>query len=205
MTLLQLVLVLFLVLAAALLVRSGFIRRRRLRRLGHLAELQGLRAAGRDFMGLPARYAKCLLMQSGHSAYAENLLFGRTGNCFLRAFDLRFEAGHGPQRQSCLVTVVAAETMRARPSVAIWRDEPAAAALLCMENLAAGQDGWIRVGDEATAEELAAAWPAQLRPVTLLTAGKSILAACPGQLAQHQLADWLHAMVAWVGKLERAS
>lgn len=202
MNLLQWVLMSFLVLAAALLMGVGLAQRRHRGALARLAEQLGLRLAVRDFMGLPARYARCLLMQAGHSAYAQNILFGRLGNCFLRAFDYRFEVGHGPQRQSCRLTVVAGETQRQRPSAAVWREAPAAAALVCMERLATSPQGDRWVGDESSVRELAAAWPQELGPVTLLTAGRVVLAACPGKLTPQALTELLHATAQWVERLE---
>jgi hypothetical protein len=202
MTLLQWVLMAFLALAAALLTGVGLDQRRRRGRLARLAEQLGLRLSVRDFMNLPARYARCLLMQAGHSAYAQNILFGRLKNCFLRAFDYRFELGHGPQRQASRLTVVAGETQRWRPTTAIWRDRPATAALVCMEGLTAAPDDSRWVGDEASARELLASWPGDLGPVTLLTAGRAVLAACPGSLSPQSLDVLLHSAADWVEGLE---
>jgi hypothetical protein len=204
-TALQIVLMAFLVLAAGLLTALGLGQRRHRGQLARLAEQLGLRLSARDFMNLPARYARCLLMQAGHNGYAQNVVFGRLKNNFLRAFDYRFEVGHGPHRQSCRLTVVAAETQRQRPAAAVWREIPAAAALLCMDGLAAGPDGSRWVGDEACAHELTAAWPGRLGPVTLLTAGRAVLAACPGRLAQQGLEDLLRAATEWVERLEGSS
>jgi hypothetical protein len=200
--LLQWVLMSFLLLAAALLTAVGLSQRRRGRQLAVLAEKLGLRLSAADFMNLPARYARCLLMQAGHSAYARNIVFGRLEGCFLRVFDLHFEVGHATQRQVCRLTVAAGETQRPRPSVAIWRKAPAAAALVCMGKVASGADGWSWVGDDSVCHELAAAWRGDVEPLTLLTAGRVVLAACSERLEGPALAQLLRQTAQWVARLD---
>lgn len=202
MSALQWVLIAVGVLASATLAGAGLRQRRRRGELARLAERLGLRFAVQDFMNLPDRYGRSLLMQAGHSAYAQNILFGRLGGCFLRAFDYCFEVGHGPQRQVCRLTVVAGDTSRPRPPAAAWQGSPAAAALICAEGQA-GPDGWHWAGSAEAAAALRDAWSTAAGPITLLTAGRAVLAACSEQLAGRQLEVLLHAAVAWVEELER--
>jgi len=157
-----------------------------------------------DIFDLPRRYAGLSLMQAGHSAYADNLIYGRLDEWFLRAFDYRFEAGHGPQRVTRRYCVVAAETQLSLAGASAWRDVEldSPAALLSMGPSPAA--GWHAAGDAGVAAALAACWPAEGAKAIWIQANEGVvLFATPGRLDRGRLVRQLRATAAGLSRLAR--
>ena len=96
------------------------LRRQAYARAAHAA---GLLFAAADPFDVTSRYAGFVLCQAGHSFRAENVMHGRQAGWLLRAFDYRFEIGHGPGRQTRRYSVIAAETPLALSPALLWHEQ----------------------------------------------------------------------------------
>ncbi|MGC9454949.1 MAG: hypothetical protein ACP5HU_08790 [Phycisphaerae bacterium] len=95
-------------------------QRRRRRRLAQQAHVAGLRFAPEDPFDVALRYRRFALMEAGHSPRAHNVTYGRLHGLPVRAFDFRYEVGHGTRRLTCHYAVTVAETERRLSSVLLW-------------------------------------------------------------------------------------
>ena len=98
----------------------GFAQRRRRRRLARAAHQMDLKFSPTDLFEVTHRYGDFVLVPAGHSARAENVIYGRYGGWPLRAFDYYFEAGHGPQRLARRYSVIVADTNLDIPPALLW-------------------------------------------------------------------------------------
>ena len=118
------VLIVLLAVGFSWIVLAG--RRRRLQR-AFLAGRLRLRYTGQDTIGLGERLAGLYLMQLGHAGQITNILYGRRGTRNVFAFDYRYEAGAGTDRQVRRYTVVGcyeeAEPATYLPAVVALREE----------------------------------------------------------------------------------
>lgn len=104
------------------LIVAGLRQWARRRHLGRFAHECGLKFSWRDPFGLIQGYGACRLMQAGHSAHVDGVLFGRFGDWNVRMFDLGFEVGHGPNRSVRRYTMIAAELPHPVATSLVWRD-----------------------------------------------------------------------------------
>jgi len=155
-------LVVILVLCWVGLIIVGLRQWRRRGRLAQFAHQCGLRFSWRDPFGLIQRYGACDLMQAGHSARVDGVLYGRFADWNVRLFDLCFEVGHGPNRSVRQYMVIAAELPRPVATAFVWRDgsEERSVAILTPAARVI-DDQWWYTGDLTVAGAVRAAWSAE--------------------------------------------
>lgn len=108
----------------------GIAMRRGARRLETFALENGMRFSAADLFDVTRRYRKFTLVAGGHSAYAHNVTHGWLAGWPVRAFDFRYEVGHGPRRQTRRYGVVAIETDLELPDAVLWNEADVASAPL---------------------------------------------------------------------------
>jgi hypothetical protein len=153
------VLLLVVVLAAAVLTFAimGFVQYRRLERLAGQAHQAGMRFASEDPFDAPRRYAGFALIRSGHSQRANNVAYGRIDGLPVRAFDFRYEVGHGTRRLIRHYGVVVVETETDALPTLLWNERDTGGKPLAA-TLADGRIGsWRYVGSDRIAETIVAA------------------------------------------------
>ena len=190
------VLIAILSVAALMRVAMAGARWRRRRALARAAHELGLRFSAEDPFDLPRRYAGSALMQLGHSACAENVVFGRLAGWPLRWFDYRFEAGHGPHRLTRQLNVVAAETQLQCGLALACRGTAGGEAMGVLCEVFPVEGGWWRRAAHAKqADRLIGAWPATgSEAVSIHAFGGVVLFALPQCAGARQLARQLTAV-----------
>lgn len=175
---------------------------RRRRRLARLAHELGLNFFSNDPYDLPRRYAAFTLMQAGHGAYADNVMFGRMGGWSLRAFDYRYEAGHGPHRLVRRHSVVAADAATALPAVLAWQepdgrpDSPVAAPVALMGG------HWRVAGNSDVGRRLAGCWRLEGGdPACIEARDELLLFSVPRRLEPRRFATYVRAAVECLDRL----
>ena len=108
----------------------GAMQMRRTRRLTWEAHTRGLRFAAEDPFDVPRRYSDFALMHLGHSPRANNVVYGRIGRRAARAFDFRYEAGHGTRRTTRPYSVITVDAELPLPSAILWNEADLSAAPL---------------------------------------------------------------------------
>jgi hypothetical protein len=167
----------------------------RRRVLARIAGECGMRFSVRDPFDVTRRYAQCELMQSGHSAYAENVIYGRVDQWFLRAFDYHVEAAHGPHRFTRRLSVVAADTDYPWAPALVWRGDHARVVPILPGAPLSLPDGWQGCGEGAQAQRLIESWPAEGSPgVGIQACGTRLLFWAGGRLGPSALARQLRAV-----------
>jgi len=138
------------VLAAAVCVFAvmGLLQYYRTRSLGRHANEAGLRFSPADPFRIPCRYADFALIGRGHSVRAENVTYGWLNGWPIRAFDLRYEIGHGTRRITRHYHVFVAETAGALPSVLMWNLHDAEASPLVFRQAGEQKACWDCLGNE---------------------------------------------------------
>jgi hypothetical protein len=151
------------VLCAATLGLAGLAAAQLYRRrvLARIAAECGMRFSVRDPFDVARRYGRCELMQSGHASYAENVIYGRVDQWFLRAFDYHVEAAHGPHRFTRGLSVVAADAESQCAPALVWRGEDARVVPILSSEPLPLPDGWQGCGEPVQAQRLIASWPAE--------------------------------------------
>ncbi len=197
-----------LIVTTLVLFGMGLRQWRRQRSLARVAGRRGLKFSSRDPFGLPERYAGCAIMRIGHSPSADNVLFGRWAGGYVRAFDFRCEAGHGPHRLPLGFTVVAADIPTALPTAMAWRlADPNDWLIPQAAAVGVAADGkWNLAGDTATAGRLRQRWNESGDQSVLVEVwGGSILFASPGRLGEEALNERLEAVSACVEAIQNDS
>jgi hypothetical protein len=118
----------------------GWRQYRRRSALERVAHEMGMKFSTKDPFDLTRRYPTFVLTWAGHSPCAENVIHGRYKGWNLRAFDYRYEAGHGPGRLVRRYSVVAADTDLDLPAALMWRMEDASHVPMAV------QRPWARLG-----------------------------------------------------------
>lgn len=131
----------------------GLLQIYRTRALSREAHGLGMQFSPDDPFDVPRRYADFALVQSGHSPRADNVTHGRMEGRHVRAFDFRYEVGHGPRRVSRHYKVAVVEAKRELPDVLMWNDQDAESVPFQVRNSDAHLAGWAYCGNG----ELAAA------------------------------------------------
>jgi hypothetical protein len=173
-------LMLLLAVAVGYFAIMGYLQRRRTFALARMAGEKGLRFSVDDPFDVARRYADFCLLSAGHSAKAHNVTYGRIDQCSLRAFDFRYEVGHGTRRSTRRYNVVVVETPDSMAPVLMWN-------LIDADNapLAARQSGetvlaWTCGGDIHLRHALAtAAMPFAEDGLSVQTCGSTLMLASP--------------------------
>jgi len=100
----------------------GMSQRRRTRRLARQAHEAGLRFFAEDPFDIPRAYADFAVMGSGHSLKASNVTYGRVEGMPVRAFDFRYELGHGTRRLTKRCDVIVIDSDAPVPALLMWPD-----------------------------------------------------------------------------------
>jgi hypothetical protein len=152
-----------------------------LRRTQHLvqdAHTAGLRFSPEDPFDVPRRYSDFALMHMGHNPRANNVTYGRIGRRPARAFDFRYEAGHGTRRATRQYSVITVDVELPLPFAILWNEADLAAAPLPV--LAEGKriGGWFTIGDEGVARVLVRACAALVDEGISVQTGSGALLFC---------------------------
>jgi hypothetical protein len=132
----------------------GLSRVRRTRRLAAWAGEHDLHFDVQDPYDIPTRYTDFALISCGHSPWTCNVSHGRGTRGQLRAFDYRYEVGHGPRRMTRRYAVVLLETDLDLPEVLLWHDGDSANAPLQIRPFAGRVGHWSFQGDSEMADRI---------------------------------------------------
>ncbi|MFP3937207.1 MAG: hypothetical protein ACLFVW_02615 [Phycisphaerae bacterium] len=143
--------------AVVSVVVMGIRQRRRRLRLSQQAHGSGMRFAAEDPFDVPLRYRHFALIDAGHSPRAHNVTYGRLHGLPVRAFDFRYEVGHGTRRLTRHYAVVVVETGRSLPPVLLWNREDLEAAPLAVRHCRRCLGPWVCGDVTEPARKLAAA------------------------------------------------
>jgi len=146
-----------LVTAVVSFVVMGLAKFRRARHLARAAHERGMRFFRDDPFDVPRRYAGFAVISSGHSARANNVTDGRLGSRPVRAFDFRYELGHGTRRITRHYSVITAETGRPCDSLLMWHEGDADLAPLAARDSEGRVALWGYRGARDLAADVAAA------------------------------------------------
>ena len=120
--------IVFIILFVAVLIVSvicfaivGLMQVSRTRRLSGQAHQLGMHFSASDPFDLPRRYADFALISNGHSPRANNVTHGTLSGKTVRAFDFRYEVGHGTRRMTRHYSIIVVETDRALPETVMWK------------------------------------------------------------------------------------
>lgn len=102
----------FVAMAIAKARRTGWISR--------MAHESGLRFAKDDPFNVPKRYAQFAAVRGGHSARASNVTYGQRNGWPVRAFDFRYEVGHGTSRATRKYAVIIVEMPISAGRLIMW-------------------------------------------------------------------------------------
>jgi hypothetical protein len=138
-------------------VVMGLRQRRRRRRLARDAHAAGLRFAAEDPFDVPRRYRRFALVEAGHGPQAHNVTYGRVHGLPIRAFDFRYEVGHGTRRLTRHYGVVVAETGLRLPSTLLWNRQDLEAAPLVARRCRRPLGPWTCAGQDELVAKLASA------------------------------------------------
>ncbi|MGA2265235.1 MAG: hypothetical protein ABSH10_02255 [Phycisphaerae bacterium] len=114
-------------------------RRNRLARAAHEADLM---FSVEDPFGVPRRYADFALISAGHGARATHVTYGRLGGLPIRAFDFRYEIGHGTRRHTRHYGVVVVEVESPLSPFLLWSRRDGEWAPLAVQQADSVSDGW---------------------------------------------------------------
>jgi hypothetical protein len=151
--------ILFMVLMGALgaavagLAALGLLQHLRRGALERWAHESGLHFSAEDTFDVPRRCAVFAICSAGHSAQASNITYGRLRGVPVRAFDFRYEVGHGTRRSTRHYSVVLVEAP-APPGVVLWNRLDAAQAPAAVQAADGMQGDWSWRGDAAQARRL---------------------------------------------------
>jgi len=120
------VLMILLVLSSAVYLSvKAFVLHRRVGGLARIAHAHGMLFAADDPFEIPLRYGCFTLFSAGHSQRASCVTYGRGGGRPVRAFDLRYELGHGTQRQVRHFGAMVVEVPNSLDPAMAWREQRA--------------------------------------------------------------------------------
>lgn len=104
---------------------GGVLQVRRRDRLARAAHEAGLLFSAQDPFDIARRYAGFALIGAGHSGRATNVTYGRLDGLPVRAFDFRYEIGHGTRRSARHYAVVVVESPHPLAPFLLWRAQDA--------------------------------------------------------------------------------
>jgi len=139
----------------------GVLQHRRTRMLARKAHELDLRFSDQDPFDVPRRYADFAIVGCGHSPRAHNVTYGRLDGLVVRAFDFRYEIGHGTRRAARHYNVVVMEADAALPSILMWNDADVEYAPIALRQGQGRVACWRVLGAESLAAQLGYACNAQ--------------------------------------------
>lgn len=126
----------------------------RARVLARCSHEQGMRFSREDPFNIPKRYRDFALISRGHSPRACNVSHGRIDSWNVRAFEFRYEIGHGTRRLTCHYSAIIIDTQIDLPDVLMWNDADAEHAPLAVREGDGRVDCWCFTGNRELAEVL---------------------------------------------------
>jgi hypothetical protein len=108
-----------------------------------------------DPFGIPLVYRRFALISCGHSPRACNVTHGRVAGRVVRAFDFRYEIGHGTLRVTRRYGVVVVDMETPDHNVLMWNDSDAQHAPLEVRQIDGHVGCWSFTGDADLAKTLA--------------------------------------------------
>lgn len=202
---------LFILLLVCILVASvisfavmGLLQYRRAGALARAANEMDLRFSATDPFDVPRRFAEFAILGIGHSLHASNVTYGRIAGVPVRAFDFRYEAGHGTRRQTRRYGVVVLEMPADLPEALLWNQQDAPAAPPAVRWSPRRIPPWVYTGDEAAARALAEGCRELADAgASVQTRGSAVLVACPARRGGKQVADLLGGIGGLIDRLKR--
>ncbi|MCE5328338.1 MAG: hypothetical protein LLG01_18205 [Planctomycetaceae bacterium] len=150
-------------------------QRRRSRAMAAQARQLNMRFSRDDPFDLPGLYGRFALIASGHSPRAHNVTYGRVNGRSVRAFDFRYECGHGISRLARHYSVVVVEMDRPLTAALMWHEQDVPAAPLALQRHHWRQESWLCRGDRTMAKALGAVVGDTLAPMSIETQGGAVL------------------------------
>ncbi len=111
----------------------------------------GLRFSRDDPFDIPHLYGNFALVASGHSPRASNVTHGHIESWHLRAFDFRYELGHGTLRTTRRYCAIVIDGEMNVPEVLMWNDADATDTPLQARQIDGHVGRWSFTGDAALA------------------------------------------------------
>ena len=136
------------------LVMMGRRQQRRARAMSRCASELGMKFSAEDPFDVPMLYGRFVLMSGGHSPRAENVTYGRMDGRPVRAFDFRYEVGHGTQRSTRHYNAVVVECDMPLPALLMWHENDVVAAPLDVQRDHWRLKRWLCQGDRRLAGAL---------------------------------------------------
>ena len=161
------------------------------------AQRLGLRYARRDPFELTRRYRGFVLASAGHSPRAENVLHGQYERFHVRAFDYRYEAGHGPGRRARRYGVIVADVGVDLAPAVLWHERDAEQAPLAACTGAGKAGPWRIARGGAFAKRLADVLASLgAEPVNVETLGQSVMIYTPRRIRTRRIGPAVQAVAA---------
>ncbi len=142
--------------AAISMAVMGWLGYRRTNTLARKAHEMFMQFATDDPFDVPRRYGPFAIVAAGHSPRASNVTYGRLAGVGLRAFDFRYEIGHGTQRATRACGVVVLESLTRLAPLLMWREDDADTFPMASRLEDGRAEGWAFRGESGQAARLGA-------------------------------------------------
>ncbi len=150
-------------------------------RLAERAKQRGMEFTRGDSQRLVLSYEDMALLCAGHSRRIENVISGRLGSWSVRAFDFRYDVGHGLRRMRRFYHVVLVDVARWMDSVLMWHVDDLQRAPFLVRQCDQRVGAWLYSGDSGLAERLSHACGALERHgVSMQVHEQWLVLSCPG-------------------------
>lgn len=161
-------------------VVMGIRQSRHTRRLSRQAQDRNLHFSPDDPFDIPERYHRFALLSCGHSPRATNVTHGRLDALPVRAFEFRYEIGHGTRRATCRYAVVIVDMQTQADDLMMWNRSDAEQAPLETRQVHGEAGCWSFTGAANLADRLAhAAGELAAEGLSLQVQGSEVLFCIP--------------------------
>ena len=180
----------------------GLLQRRRTRRLARKAHEMGMRFSPDDPFNVPRRYAGFAMIGCGHSPRASNVTYGRLDGQPIRAFDFRYEVGHGTRRLTRHYSVIVCEADSPMRPLLMWHEQDAECAPLALHGSDRRVACWRYAGSQAGASALAAVFgPLAEEGLSLQISGTAVMFCVPKRRRNQAYSDRLGDLAAIAARI----
>jgi hypothetical protein len=165
---------------AGVLLWLGSRQYARRRCLAQRAKQRGMTFSAGDTQRLALSYEDMALLCAGHSRRVENVISGRVNTLAIRAFDFRYDVGHGLRRMRRFYHVVLVDLGRAFEPVLMWHVGDLHRAPFLARQCTQRMGAWLFEGDARVAERLARACrPLSGHGVSMQVRQQWLVLSCP--------------------------
>jgi len=183
----------------------GLVQFGRTNSLARKAHQMRMKFSSSDPFDVPCRYGQFALIANGHSGRANNVTYGRLEGWPVRAFDFRYEVGHGTRRLTRHYSVVVAETELDLPPVLMWNERDIEGSPMAVRQSSGRLAWWFYVGSDA----LAATLEEECRPladqgVSVQICGSTLMLCAPVRKARQNYIQTLEKMGQILRKVRNA-